>query len=133
MNLIEAAFWITLTVYYEARGESREGQKAVAKVILNRALKNKWPIRNVVLARKQFSVYNSGLDSPTLIIKEIPTLVKIHDVVQEAITEWGKGDRLHGSTHYYAAQGMADGKPPYWIQGMQFITEIGHHKFYREG
>lgn len=133
MNLIEAAFWLTLTVYYEARGESEAGQIAVCKVILNRAAKNKWPVRNVVLARKQFSCYNDGMSSPLLWIKEIPALVKIHQTALKAIDEWGKGDRLHGSTHYYAEQGMPGGKPPYWVQGMQYITEIGNHKFYREG
>ena len=68
-----------------------------------------------------------------LIIKEIPTLIRIHEVAVKAIEEWGKGDRLHGSTHYFSLKGMVNHKPPYWIEGMQFITEIGDHKFYREG
>ena len=132
MNLVEAVFWLTLTVYYEARGESVEGQKNVAKVILNRASKKKWPVKNITLARKQFSCYNDGLSSPLLFVKNIPVLIKIHAIVQEAIREWKAGDNLRGATHYYAEAGMPGGKPPYWITDMKFITEVGGHRFYRE-
>jgi len=132
MNLIEAVFWLGLTVYYEARGESVKGQIAVCKVILNRAKTKGWPIRDIVRARKQFSCYNDGLASSLLHIKNIPKYVEIHYVVQQAIIEWEQGDNLQGATHYYAIKGMVNGKPPYWASSMKFIVEIEGHRFLKE-
>ena len=133
MNFLETILWLCLTVYYEARGESVVGQKAVVKVILNRAYKNKWPVKDIVHARKQFSCYNGGLTSALLHIKNIPKFIEIHDVVQKAIQEWNAGDTLQGATHYYAIAGMVDHKPPYWAPSMTFIVEIEGHRFLREG
>lgn len=133
MNIIETVFWLCLTVYYEARGESVVGQKAVVKVILNRAHKNNWSVKDVVRSRKQFSCYNDGLTSKLLHIKNIPKFIEIHEVVQKAIREWSAGDTLQGATHYYAIGGMVGHKPPYWAPSMTFITEIEGHRFLREG
>lgn len=133
MNLIETVFWLCMTVYYEARGENKIGQKAVCKVILNRAKAKNWPVKNIVHARKQFSCYNNGLTSKLLHIKNIQKFVEIHDTVQEAVKEWDAGDTLYGATHYYAIKGMVDHKPPYWANSMKFIIEIEGHRFLREG
>ena len=132
MNLIDTVFWLTLTVYYEARGESVTGQKAVCKVILNRAKAKGWPVKNIVNARKQFSCYNDGLSAPLLYIKNLPKLIEIHETVQQSIKEWSTGDTLRGATHYYAIDGMVDHLPPYWANSMKFITEIEGHRFLRE-
>lgn len=133
MNLIETVFWLCLTVYYEARGESVRGQKAVCKVILNRAKAKGWPVHDIVRSRKQFSCYNDGLTSSLLHIKNIPKFIEIHNTVQVAIREWQAGDTLQGASHYYAIKGMANGRPPYWASSMTFITEIEGHRFLREG
>lgn len=133
MNIWAGIFWIILTVYHEARGESAIGQKNVVKVILNRAQAKGWPVENVVRARKQFSCYNLGLDHPSMYIKEVPIMAVVANNVVLAIKEWEEGERLHGATHYYAPKGMPDGKPPYWIKGMTKIGKFGNHIFYREG
>ena len=135
MNIQAGIFWIILTVFYEARGEDAVGQKNVAKVILNRAHKNNWPIENIVKARKQFSCYNDGIknSNPLLWIKEIETLVTVVRNVDRAVDEWMEGDNLDGATHYYAPKGMAGGKPPYWAASMKKIGKFGNHIFYREG
>ena len=132
MNNIDTIFWLTLTVYYEARGESALGRKNVAKVILNRAKKNNWPIANVVLARKQFSCYNKGLSAKLLWVKEIPKFIEIHETVKEAFYEWNDGDILGGATHYYAIKGMKNQKPPWWAPSMQLICEVEGHRFLKE-
>lgn len=126
-------FWLTLTVYHEARGESPEGQKAVVKVILNRSKSKKSPISKIVLARKQFSCYNEGLESPTLWIRELETFRKLLLTCQEGYDEWLGGDALGGATHYYALKGMLNKTPPYWASSMKVITEINNHIFLKEG
>lgn len=49
-------------IYFEARGESLEGQLAVAEVIANRAESRRWPSTycGVVKQRKQFSFVKNG-------------------------------------------------------------------------
>jgi len=131
--------WLALTVYYEARGEAVVGQKAVVKVILNRAKAKGWEVQDVVKAKKQFSCYNDGLTSALLHIKEIPVFIAIWQTVQEAAAEWDKGDRLSGATHYYELHGVSTdsgkltGKPPYWAASMTPCVKIGRHQFLREG
>lgn len=132
MNILEGIFWLFLTVYHEARGEPPAGQRAVVKVILNRATKNNWPISSITLARKQFSCYNFGLTSQSLKILDIPAFIKVADNVVWGIKEWESGDNLKGATHYYAIAGMVNHKPPYWAGDMEFITEIEGHRFYKE-
>lgn len=57
-TLTENEKWfIAKVVWVEARGESREGQQAVAEVILNRLASDKFPntLQNVVYAANQFN------------------------------------------------------------------------------
>jgi hypothetical protein len=51
---------LALTIYGEARGESHEGQCAVAFVIINRSRKWHKTIREVCYQKNQFSCYNSN-------------------------------------------------------------------------
>jgi spore germination cell wall hydrolase CwlJ-like protein len=133
MTTLEGFFWIILTVYHEARGESAEGQRAVVKTILNRGKAKGWPMEGIVLARKQFSCYNDGLSSPKLWIKDLPAYARVAANCAQAAKEWEGGDTLSGATHYYAIKGMVDHKPPYWAASMKFICEIEGHRFLREG
>ena len=131
--MIKSLFWLALTLYHEARGESDAGQKAVVKVILNRAKAKGWPIADIVKARKQFSCFNKGLKDPSVWIRDVQSFGYVMENVHAGYEEWLAGDTLSGATHYYALKGMATGKPPYWAAGMKFIREIGGHRFLREG
>ena len=130
--MIKTLFWLWLTVYHEARGESAEGQKAVVKVILNRADKKGWSIEDIVKSRKQFSCYNKGLQDPSVWIREINSALTVMQNCRDGYDEWMRGDRLQGATHYFVIKGMVDGKAPYWAANMTFIIEILGHRFYRE-
>lgn len=50
------------TIYFESKGESLEGQLAVAKVVLNRTASPRWPnsICGVVYQKSQFSFVRGG-------------------------------------------------------------------------
>lgn len=131
--MIKILFWLTLTVYHEARGEIDSGQKAVVKVILNRAKAKGWDVGPVVTERKQFSCFNNGLKDPAVWIKNVEVFLRVMENVKAGRDEWLAGDTLQGATHYYALQGMVDHKPPYWAASMTFVMDIGHHRFLREG
>ncbi|MDO9041120.1 MAG: cell wall hydrolase [Desulfocapsaceae bacterium] len=131
--MVKILFWLALTVYHEARGESDIGQRAVVKVILNRAKAKGWAVEDVVKARKQFSCFNNGLKDPAVWIKDMAAFLHAMENFQAAQTEWLAGDTLHGATHYYALQGMVRGKPPYWAASMTFVADIGHHRSLKEG
>ena len=126
-------FWLALTVYHEARGESDAGQKAVVKVILNRSTAKGWPVSDVVKARKQFSCFNNGLQDPAVWVRDVVTFLRVMENVHAAHAEWLAGDTLSGATHYYALRGMTGRKPPYWAASMTFVMELGNHRFLREG
>lgn len=107
-----------LTIYHEARGESREGQRAVMEVILNRLLSDKWPnsIEEIVYAPRQFAVASY---LTTANINEPECLSIAFEVVDEVLS----------SDEYILPEGyvyFATSK----INGRDFI-EIGNHYFSR--
>ena len=134
MTLLEGFAWVVLTVYHEARGEPAEGQRAVVKVILNRAHKKNWPVKNITLARKQFSCWNEGVvNNPKVWVKDAVVFASVAENCLQGLKEWQEGDKLQNATHYYAIKGMVNQHPPYWAEGMKFICEIEGHRFLREG
>jgi len=132
MNIPEGFIWVVLTVYLESRNQPDIGERAVVKVILNRAMMKNWPLKDVTLARKQFTCWNDGIEDSSNWITEIATFANTAWNCFEALNEWQNGDTLMGATHYYAIKGMVDGKPPWWSPGMEFITEIQGHRFLKE-
>lgn len=117
------------TLYGEARGESVEGRKAVAHVILNRQKTGRWgkTLAQVCLKKAQFScwlqtdpnwkVITSLSDYDTIMIEMAAAL---NAARQEP-------DPTNGATHYYA---VSMPTAPAWTLGAKFECQIGHHKFY---
>lgn len=104
---------IERVVAAEARGESYEGQKAVASVIYNRCAMWGMSVHDVLLAKAQFAKPYSG---------EIPQSVRaaVADV-------FDNGNITHeGITHFHAISCA-----PYWAESKQFVAMIGAHKFYK--
>lgn len=118
-------------IYYEARGESAQGQAAVAQVVLNRVRNPAYPksICGVVYQNQhmynscQFSFACDGIrkrvDSPASYKKarEIAMAVTAGKIF---IPEVGS------ATHYYAQY-----VNPGWARAMDRMTKIGMHIFYR--
>ena len=111
--------WLALTVYHEARGEPDLGQLAVAHVVLNRADNRNLSVREVVLQDKQFSCYNEGVRLP----QDWKAFYKAMENVTIAIQGH---DFTEGATHYHEVR-----VSPYWTGKMEFVGQIGNHKFYR--
>jgi spore germination cell wall hydrolase CwlJ-like protein len=112
-----------LNIYHEARGESIEGQIAVAQVTVNRASHDYFPdtVCEVVWDEDQFSWTNDGRSDRVRDLEAYRIAVNI--------AEWvllGKeDDPTNGSLFYHA-----DRVSPFWARKVDFETKIGDHVFY---
>lgn len=119
------------TLYGEARGESEEGQDAVAHVLLNRVKDGRWgkTLAAVCLSRLQFSCWNAAdpnRDFMAVLQDDTPTFLKLKSVLDAAKAF---PDPTKGATHYFSVT-MA--QPPKWSIGATFCGQFGRHKFYRD-
>ncbi len=123
--LSDEANCMAVAVYFEARGESLEGQMAVADVIINRAASGRYPASwcGVVKQPAQFSFVRNG---------QFPAI----DTSSDA---WAKAQ---GVTRLAIANVMpalptdvlwyhADYVAPNWRHSLREVEQIGAHIFYR--
>jgi spore germination cell wall hydrolase CwlJ-like protein len=111
-------------VYFEARGESLEGQLAVAEVVLNRASSKKYPkgICKVVTQPWQFSFIQKG---------EFPPINKASKSWRKAvaIAKIAQG-KLDGTLADGVLWYHADYVSPSWGKRLDREKKIGLHIFY---
>jgi spore germination cell wall hydrolase CwlJ-like protein len=114
-------------IYFEARGESIEGQLAVAEVVLNRVASGRYPdsICEVVKQPAQFSFVRNGAFPP--IDKGSAAWRKAMAVAQ--IAAENPADGLTSDVLWYHANCVA----PSWGHRLARATQIGTHIFYRGG
>jgi len=116
---------LATAVYFEARGESLEGQLAVAHVVMNRASSGRYPSDwcGVVKQPAQFSFVRHG---------EFPYADTNSDAWKkaEAIAELAAANvvpSISPDVLWYHADYVA----PSWRHGLQEVQQIGAHIFYR--
>lgn len=124
---------LAVAIYFEARSESEIGQKAIAKVIMNRVKNPAYPntVCGVVYQNAdrrsgcQFSFACDGQpDEP----KPGPAWSRAKQIAAEAM----RGDlsiaEIKGATHYHA-----DYVNPRWSGMLKRLGKIGRHIFYTKG
>lgn len=122
---------LAIGIYFEARGEPRKGQIAVAQVIMNRVKEGFYPntICKVVFQgshRKTGCQFSFTCDG----ISDVPRnwrmwrLAKRYAQLVIDGKEWL--DEIGNASHYHATY-----VNPYWKSGMWFRKKIGLHIFYR--
>lgn len=125
------------TLYGEARGESNEGLRAVAHVIINRATidlgndnKPDWwgeTIAGVCQKTWQFSCWNANDPNRQKLI-DLPTddsqYIRCR---REFVAALDEPDPTENSTHYHTAA-----VSPKWAQGKTPTVQIGRHFFYND-
>jgi N-acetylmuramoyl-L-alanine amidase len=123
--LTDQAQCIAVAVYHEARGESLEGQLAVAKVIMNRASSGKYPTSwcGVVKQPWQFSFVRNG---------RFPSVDVTSDAWRKAlgVTRLAVANAVSSvpsSCLWYHADYVA----PSWGRNLTRVEKIGAHIFYR--
>lgn len=116
---------LATAVYFEARGESLEGQMAVARVVMNRATSGRYPSDwcGVVKQPAQFSFVRHG---------EFPAVDTNSAAWQkaEAIAELAAANivpSVSSDVLWYHADYVA----PNWRHSLQEVQQIGAHIFYR--
>lgn len=126
------------TVWGEARGESFQGQLAVAWVIANRAaaqIRGKTP-REVCLSPWQFSVWNAADPNlkrlASLSMDSEPGLLNAYAAAAAALSRV-MPDPTQGATDYYAVARPpgVDVWPPPWAADYIPTVRIGGHQFMR--
>lgn len=97
----------------EARGESFEGQAAVAEVIYNRCMNRGQSVEQVIWADKQFAYpYGGEISQDT---KEAVAAVFDYELLS-----------LDGAEYFHA-----DYVLPSWAEDMEEVCRIGNHIFYK--
>ncbi len=125
--LTDEANCIAVAVYHEARGESLEGQLAVAKVIMNRASSGKYPASwcSVVKQPWQFSFVNPrtgnmpGVDQASAAWRKALGVTRL--AVANAVSS------VPADCLWYHADYVA----PSWGRRLTKVDKIGAHIFYR--
>lgn len=112
-------------IYFEARGESRQGQLAVAEVILNRVDNRRFPssVCGVINQPQQFSYTIGGT-------KSIRNKGAYREAVKNAEAALSSPSRnLTGGATYFHTRAVR----PDWSSRFTRTAQIGHHIFYRTG
>ena len=125
--LDEEANCIATAVYHEARGESVEGQLAVARVIMNRAASGKYPSTwcGAVKQPWQFSFVNPHTGAIPYIDQASDCWAKAQAITRLAISN--AVPSLENDVLWYHASYVA----PSWGRRLNRVEKIGTHIFYR--
>ena len=124
---------LALNIYYEARGSNFADKAAVADVVFNRVKDPRWPNTicevvqdGYVKGRKdcQFSWYCDGkADIP----KDKDAWLEAMSIAW-SMSKWGKFIGISGgATNYHATY-----VNPSWAKKIEYLGQIGAHKFYKE-
>jgi hypothetical protein len=122
-------------IYHEARGESREGQLAVANVIINRAFSKKYPstICGVVFQNANKGRYKCqftfACDGRSDMGRERTAWNRSLKMAEDAFYEFQRGERpgvIPNSVLYYHTTAVA----PKWSRTFHRVAAIGSHVFY---
>lgn len=126
---------LTQAIYHEARGESLEGQMAVANVIINRAFSKKYPstICGVVFQNADKGRYKCqftfACDGRSDMGTERAAWKRSAELAERAFYEFQRGDTpgvVPKSTLYYHTTAVA----PSWSNSFRRVASIGAHIFY---
>lgn len=116
---------VAATLILEAGGESHNySMVAVYEVIRNRAQRRNRSMRDVILARRQFSCWND-ISNRDRLFRHAQAHPKYH-IAQRIVQEKTDTNITRGATHYHAVY-----VSPYWRTSYTETITIQNHIFYR--
>lgn len=118
-------------IYFEARGESERGQRAVAQVIVNRVRDDRYPdsVCDVIYQNRQWRnrcQFSFACDGKPERIRDQRSWALAMTVAEDALVNEHYLDEIGGSTHYHATY-----VNPRWSRALRRIERIGTHIFYK--
>ncbi|MCJ8190522.1 cell wall hydrolase [Sphingomicrobium aestuariivivum] len=123
-ELNEQEWCLANAIYFEARGESLEGQLAVADVVINRAESGQYPDNwcDVIKQKAQFSFVQNRRFPRITEMKPWDTAKAVAQVAIDDAHEIVRGDVL-----WY----HADYVNPHWAPAFNEVAKVGTHIFYQ--
>lgn len=123
---------LATAVYFEARGEPKKGQTAVAQVILNRVRASSFPdtVCGVVYQGAQGKggcQFSFACDGRPDRIREKRAWAAAQSIARDALAGYVRLADVGMATHYHATY-----VSPRWARKMQRLAKIGQHIFYLE-
>ena len=118
-------------MYYEARGEGEQGERAVAEVVFDRLAQGTHggTLCDVIFegAGKTFCQFTFACDGSMRAVKE-PEAWRTAQVLAARLMvgELSQMDDIKGATNYHATY-----VHPYWASRFEKIAKIGNHIFYK--
>jgi N-acetylmuramoyl-L-alanine amidase len=119
MEIITTLLWLSINLYHEGRGEPDIGKKAIAHVVLNRAMAKRMTIKEVILEPKQFS----WVGHADMAYTEISAYQNCEKAAKEALSE---ADFTGGALYYHNKT-----VKPYWTKNVEYVGTYGSHLFYK--
>jgi hypothetical protein len=118
-------------IYFEARGESGEGQAAVAQVVLNRVSSGLYPATICGVVYQNRWHYNAcqfsfACEGKSLRIDEPDAWRQAVRIAREVTNGKTYVADIGGSTHFHANYVR-----PRWARRLEKMDVIGHHIFYK--
>jgi len=123
---------LTQAVYYEARGEGRDGMKAVAQVVLNRVRHPAFPksVCSVVFqgaGRRTGCQFSFTCDGSMRGRVNRAAWNRARDIASSALSG-SVYARVGNATHFHTT-----GVSPQWRNSLVRVSQVGDHLFYRFG
>ena len=130
-TLAKAEKCLADAIYFESRGETKQGQTAVAQVVVNRAFSGFYPsdICGVVYQnahRYLACQFTFACEGKKLVVDEPDMWEQAKQISHEMLDGRLWLDEIGKATHYHAYWVRPD-----WIREMRKINRIGVHTFYR--
>ena len=122
--IIESVVWMSFCIYYEARNQPLEAQIMVGHTCLNRSVKRKMTVKEVIQQPKQFSWYSRGF---VPLPRETEAFIKAMEAAVKVYFRHYCGMRLGGVDHFYSD----DIDTPYWASGMKRLGKVGAFYYFR--
>jgi spore germination cell wall hydrolase CwlJ-like protein len=118
-------------IYFEARGETERGQRAVAQVILNRVEDHRYPdsVCDVIYQNRHWRnrcQFSFACDGRPERIRDQRSWARAMAYAEDAIVNDFYLDDIGGSTHYHATYVR-----PRWARALRRIQRVGTHIFYK--
>ncbi|MHC1744048.1 MAG: cell wall hydrolase [Syntrophobacteraceae bacterium] len=120
-------------IWAEARGETTQGKRAVAHVVLNRMKAQSYfgsTISDVILKPGHFSSFNQDGTNRTRLPSVSPNdreFALCKAIAELAVHGHLKDDPTGGATHFHR-----NDRKPTWASKLTYLGQIGKHVFYRE-